>query len=96
MTDTKFYEISRNKAHVRGVSQERNLESDEIAMGSAINPRIPIVDDDENVLEENVLEKATTLIRRLGYTALIASNGGGARRPTIAAAFVPKPHRAKT
>ena len=91
MTDTKFYEISRNKAHVRGVSQERNLESDEIAMGSAINPRIPIVDDDENVLE-----KATTLIRRLGYTALIASNGGGARRPTIAAAFVPKPHRAKT
>jgi hypothetical protein len=60
-------------------------------MGSAINPRIPIVDD-----YENVLEIATTLIRRLGYTALIASNGGGARRPTIAAAFVPKPHRAKT
>jgi hypothetical protein len=39
-------------------------------MGSAINPRIPIVDDGENVLEI-----ATTLIRRLGYTALIASNG---------------------
>jgi hypothetical protein len=69
------YKILRNlpnKAHVRGVSQERNLESDEIAMGSAINPRIPIVDDDENVLEI-----ATTLIRRLGYTALTASNGGG-------------------
>jgi CheY-like chemotaxis protein len=41
---------------------------------AAINPRIPIVDDDENVLEI-----ATTLIRRFGYTALIASNGGGAQ-----------------
>jgi CheY-like chemotaxis protein len=34
-------------------------------MGSAINPRILIVDDDENVLE-----MATTLLRRLGYSAI--------------------------
>jgi CheY-like chemotaxis protein len=107
-------------------------------MGCATNPRQPwilIVDDDENVLAI-----ATDLIQRLGYNALIASNGvdaleilrrnqdvsvlfsdigmpgmngeelaraavavrpglrviltsGGARRPTIAVAFVPKPYR---
>jgi CheY-like chemotaxis protein len=107
-------------------------------MGCAPNPRQPwilIVDDDENVLAI-----ANDLIQRLGYNALIASNGidaleilrrnqdvsvlfsdigmpgmngeelaraavavrpglhviltsGGARRPTIAVAFVPKPYR---
>lgn len=107
-------------------------------MGCPTNPRQPwilIVDDDENVLAI-----ANDLIQRLGYNALIASNGvdaleilrrnqdvsvlfsdvgmpgmngeelaraavavrpglrviltsGGARRPTIAVAFVPKPYR---
>ena len=107
-------------------------------MGCATNPRQPwilIVDDDENVLAI-----ANHLIQRLGYNALIASNGvdaleilrrnqdvsvlfsdigmpgmngeelaraavavrpglrviltsGGARPPTIAVAFVPKPYR---
>jgi CheY-like chemotaxis protein len=107
-------------------------------MGCATNPRQPwilIVDDDENVLAI-----ANDLIQRLGYNALIASNGvdaleilrrnqdvsvlfsdigmpgmngeelaraavavrpglrviltsGGARPPTIAVAFVPKPYR---
>ena|ERR1700730_8045128 len=106
-------------------------------MGCATNPRQPwilIVDDDENVLAI-----ANHLIQRLGYNALIASNGvdaleilrrnqdvsvlfsdigmpgmngeelaraavavrpglrviltsGGARPPTIAVAFVPKPY----
>ena len=107
-------------------------------MGCPTNPQQPwilIVDDDENVLAI-----ANDLIQRLGYNALIASNGvdaleilrrnqdvsvlfsdvgmpgmngeelaraavavrpglrviltsGGARRPTIAVAFVPKPYR---
>jgi CheY-like chemotaxis protein len=107
-------------------------------MGCAVNPRQPwilIVDDDENVLAI-----ASDLIQRLGYNALVASNGvdtleilrrnqdvsvlfsdigmpgmngeelaraavavrpglrviltsGGARPPTIAVAFVPKPYR---
>jgi CheY-like chemotaxis protein len=107
-------------------------------MGCVTNPRQPwilIVDDDENVLAI-----ANDLIQRLGYNALIASNGvdaleilrrnqdvsvlfsdigmpgmngeelaraavavrpglrviltsGGAGRPTIAVAFVPKPYR---
>jgi len=106
-------------------------------MGCAVNPRQPwilIVDDDENVLAI-----ASDLIQRLGYNALVASNGvdaleilrrnqdvsvlfsdigmpgmngeelaraavavrpglrviltsGGARPPTIAVAFVPKPY----
>jgi CheY-like chemotaxis protein len=42
-------------------------------MGCAVNPRQPwilIVDDDENVLAI-----ASDLIQRLGYNALVASNG---------------------
>jgi two-component system cell cycle response regulator CpdR len=107
-------------------------------MAQATNPRGPlvlIVDDDENVLEIT-----TEFVQRLGYNAVVASNGtdalnilrrnqdvtvlfsdinmpgmdgeelagaavavrpglrviltSGARRSTIAAAFVPKPYRA--
>lgn len=114
------------------------IEYGEVVMAQAANPRGPlllIVDDDENVLEI-----AAEFVQRLGYTALVASNGAdalnilrnnqdvtvlfsdinmpgmdgeqlaraavairpglrviltsGARRPTIAAAFVPKPYRA--
>ena len=47
-----------------------------VIMAQAANPRGPlllIVDDDENVLEI-----AAEFVQRLGYTALVASNGADA------------------